>query len=135
MKLIKKLSAGFFLTLGFAFLLVLLSGIVEKNNHPDRRSKIWGGLLFGIPNTVTGLWLINNLAEQNRLRKEEYIRFHFFNLIKNKQGKVSILDLAMAAHITGKEAENYLEQYAREFNGNFKITPDNNVIYLFDSGK
>lgn len=135
MNLFKKIAAGFCLSLGFAFLLVTVSGIVERDENSDRRSDIWGGLLFGVPTTVAGGWLIYDLSQKHRQQKAAYIRSKFYSLIKEKQGIVGVLDLAMEAQISGEQARFYLEQFSQEFAADFEITEENKVIYRFSAGE
>lgn len=134
MNLIKKVVAGCCLSLGFAFLLVTVSGIVEAENS-DRRSAIWGGLLFGVPTAVAGGWLIYDLSKKHNQQKTAYIRSKFYNLIKEQKGVVGVLDLAMAAQISGEQARFYLEQFSQEFTADFEITAENKVIYRFTPGE
>jgi hypothetical protein len=68
-------------------------------------------------------------------KKEEYLRSIFFDLIKQNQGLITALDLAMAAKISGTEAKIYLDKFAREFDTHFEVTDEGHIVYKFPCKK
>lgn len=58
----------------------------------------------------------------------------FYNLIRQNQGKIALMDLAMAANVTGKEAKQFLDERAREFDAHFDVTDEGDIIYVFTTG-
>ena len=57
----------------------------------------------------------------------------FYAQIAAHQGRLSVLDFAIAAQITGSEARQFLDQRAEEFWGDFEPTPAGDVLYTFHS--
>jgi hypothetical protein len=49
------------------------------------------------------------------------------------RGRLSVLDFAIAAQITGREARQFLDQRAKEFWGDFEPTSAGDVLYTFPS--
>lgn len=63
--------------------------------------------------------------------KEKKIRKVFFNLIQKNQGSITVMDLAIAANISGTDAKKYLNQFAVEFDATFDNTEQGHIVYLF----
>lgn len=63
--------------------------------------------------------------------KEKKIRKVFFNLIQKNQGSITVMDLAIAAKISGTDAKKYLNQFAVEFDATFDNTEQGHIVYLF----
>ncbi|WP_052050902.1 hypothetical protein [Leptolyngbya sp. KIOST-1] len=81
-----------------------------------------GGLAFG------SIWL----WRRHRAREQALHRL-FYAQIAAHQGRLSVLDFAIAAQITGREARRFLDQRAQEFWGDFEPTPAGDVLYTFRS--
>lgn len=86
--------------------------------------------LVGVGVLGCGLWLW-------RRRKARQRELHqlFYAQITAYQGRISVLDFAIAAQITGSEARQFLDQRAQEFWGDFEPTPAGDVLYTFRSGQ
>lgn len=74
-------------------------------------------------------WLTNLLSGSKNSDRE--IRNIFFNLIQNNKGSITVIDLAMAADLSGTDAKKILEQFAVEFDATFDVTEEGQVVYLF----
>ncbi|WOD39353.1 hypothetical protein [Nodosilinea sp. E11] len=57
----------------------------------------------------------------------------FYDQIAAHQGRISVLDFAIAAQLTGSEARQFLDQRAKDFWGDFEPTPGGDVLYTFRS--
>ncbi|MBE9138597.1 hypothetical protein IQ254_15595 [Nodosilinea sp. LEGE 07088] len=58
----------------------------------------------------------------------------FYAQIAAHRGRISVLDFAIAAQITGSEARKFLDQRAEDFWGDFEPTPAGDVLYTFRHG-
>jgi hypothetical protein len=70
---------------------------------------------------------------QKTQNKQAQIHTIFYQLIQDNQGRITSLDLAMKANISGSEAQKYLEKQATEFAANFDVTDQGGIIYYFDT--
>ena len=131
MKPFKKIAASCLLSLGCICLLGTVFNVVEQDQTKEHRDKAFAGLVLGLPLTIAGGWLMRSLAQQHRQQKENYLRSKFFNLIERGNGSITALNFAMEATISGKEAQKYLEAYSQEFNAEFEVTEEGNLIYKF----
>ena len=58
----------------------------------------------------------------------------FFELLRQNNGSITVIDFAMAADLSGTDAKKLLEQYAVEFDATFDVTEAGNILYLFPLG-
>lgn len=131
MKLFKKIAASCLLSLGFICLLGTVFNVIEQDKTQENRDKALAGLVFGLPLTISGGWLIWNLSQQHQQQKENYLRSKFFHLIEKGNGSVTALNFAMEATISGAEARKHLENYSKEFDADFEVTEEGSIIYKF----
>ena len=137
MKLIKKVSAGFLLTFGCLFLLVpiIVWTFPNPNASPEDKQEdteaAFGGLLLGIPSVAWGIWLAKGLHRQAKQEMCDRLNATFYKMVQENNGKLTVLRFAMEAQLPGKEAREYLDEKAREFQASFDVTENGDVTYLF----
>lgn len=133
MKLIKLLSGSFLLAFGSLFLCAaILIPFDPDDTSESKTNAILGCLLLGLPSTTGGGLLVWSLVETRRKEKRDLIQSTFYRLLEETNGNITILRLAMAAEISGVEAEKFLTEKAKEFNANFEVTEEGGIIYQFD---
>ncbi|MBD2547753.1 hypothetical protein [Planktothricoides raciborskii] len=133
MKLIKLLSGSFLLTFGSLCLLVAILLPFDKTETPeDKNSAIIGALMFGLPMTAGGSFLLWSVAETHRQTKRDRLQSSFYQILKENNGDITVMRLAMATKVSGDEAQQFLTEKAKEFNADFKVTENGSVVYKFD---
>jgi hypothetical protein len=156
MKTAEKLAAGWLLTLGFMFLAISVSDILEKSQQPkvivypedtqeftapqaNDYGRIAAGIAFAVPSLTLGGWLTLGLCSQNRQQKRalhqqnnDRIQSLFYQMIQENQGRVTVLGFAMQSKLPPVEARKYLDEKAKEFNANFKVSEEGAVSYHFE---
>ena len=133
MKLIKLLSGSFLFAFGGLFLLAALLIPFDKTETPeDRNSALLGCLLLGLPMTTGGGFLLWSVAETNRQTKRDRLQSSFYQILKENNGDITVMRLAMATKVSGDEAQQFLTEKAREFNADFTVTENGSVVYKFD---
>ena len=158
MKTAEKLAAGWLLTLGFMFLTISVSAAFEKTPQPpiivypqdeydfpnpnppdDTQDTIVGGIIFGIPSTILGGWLALRLYRQSQQDKKalnqqasDRLQSLFYQMLLENKGRVTVLGFAMQSQLPAATARQYLDEKAKEFNANFKVTEEGAVSYHFD---
>lgn len=55
----------------------------------------------------------------------------FYHCLEQYQGKISALDFAIAAHITGPQARAFLDARAQDFFAEFEPTAYGDILYTF----
>ena len=131
MKIIKTIAASCLFSIGFICLLGTVFNVTQPAQTEENQDKALVSLVLGLPLTISGSWLIRSLSQERQKQQESHIRSTFFNLIAKTNGSITVLDLAMEAKISGKKSQQYLEDYSREFNADFEITDEGNIIYQF----
>ncbi|MBD2125313.1 hypothetical protein NDI39_26695 [Microcoleus sp. ZQ-A2] len=135
MKLIKKLSAGFLVTLGSICLLAAAYAPFNHDISPEeQRSEAIACLLFGLPVTGAGGWMAWRLHQQGKNKRRDRLQSIFYGLLKKGKGQLTVLQFAMEAKLTGTEARQFLDEQAREFNGNFEVNDQGEIFYFFNIG-
>ena len=82
---------------------------------------------------VVGLIGLALWGWQRRRTRELALHQIFYAQIAAHQGRISVLDFAIAAQITGSEARQFLDQRAKDFWGDFEPTAAGDVLYTFCS--
>ena len=140
MKPIKTVAAGLLLALGFFFLMLGLSGLVESDpeQQAEGRDLAIGSFGIGIPVVGMGGWLAWGLYREGKkkklaLDKEERDRLQgiFFQMIRERNGQITALHFAMETQLSAHQAKQYLEEQAQEFNADFEVNDRGDVIYRF----
>ncbi len=83
---------------------------------------------------VGGYWLWRQQWKklQQHQRHQERLDGKFYQLLQQKQGYVSALDLAMHTGLTGHSAQRYLHRQAAAFGACFQRTVQGDIIYIFN---
>lgn len=138
MKLLTKFAAGSMLSLGFAFLMVSVSALAslqDKDNNSlqnrDAKDSAIGCIALGVPLVAGGGWLILGSRRQNRKLLSQHLQSTFYNLVELGEGRISVLEFAKEANITGTEAKQYLDKQAKEFNATFDHGKQGGIYYHF----
>ncbi|WP_414579364.1 hypothetical protein [Anabaena sp. CCY 9402-a] len=161
MKTAEKLAAGWLLTLGFTFLTASVSAVVERNTmlkpistgeneelvreyiNRDALSLLNAtatqGLIFGFPTMILGSWLGWGLYLQSKNQKKalqqqlsDRLQSTFYQMIQNNDGRITVLGFAMQSQLPATVARQYLDEKAKEFSANFKVSDEGSVSYHFD---
>ncbi|WP_375514411.1 hypothetical protein [uncultured Nostoc sp.] len=139
MKLLKKILALCFLLFGIPF----SAGMIWKIRNPktapqDKDNAVAALIILTIPSTVMGGWLSWSLVQQNQREQalliessQNQIELVFLELIENKSGKITVLQLARNAQIPTQSAKEYLDEKAKELSADFEVNEDGNVSYRF----
>ena len=72
-------------------------------------------------------WWLWRRRQLEILRRQQV----FYSLIQAHQGRISLLDFAMAANLSAPEAKSYLDHRAEEFLANFEVTEKGDMFYIF----
>jgi hypothetical protein len=161
MKTAEKLAAGWLLTLGFMFLTVSASAVIERNNifKPISSGDDVGlvidwpnieaanylnaaarqNFIFGVPTMALGGWLslslyLRSKREQKALQQQMSDRLQsiFYQILQENHGKVTVLSFAMQSQLPATTARAYLDEKAKEFNANFQVNEEGAISYHFD---
>lgn len=71
--------------------------------------------------------------QQRQQRQQQRLDAQFYQLLKQRQGLISVLDLAMSAQINGSEAQAYLNAQAQAFSAHCKTTLQGDIVYVFSA--
>ncbi len=155
MKTVEKLAAGWLIVLGF--MLTTLSGSAMINKHlmykdilsendyindyavAELNTTAINGIIFGLPSLALGGWLALGMRRQGK--KEEtaiaqqinlHLQSMFYRMIAENEGRITVLGFAMQSQLPPATAREFLDDQAKQFNANFKVSEDGAVSYHFD---
>ncbi|MEB3829585.1 hypothetical protein [Phormidium sp. CCY1219] len=144
MKGIKKVAAGLLLAFGVLCLgiagsqLLSSDGTAAENTDSSRTNGAMAAIGFGIPALAAGGWLSWGLyrgsQEQNHQWDEEQShQLHelFFQMLQERNGQITVLHFAKESQLSGKQAQQFLDEKAKEFNADYEVSDRGDVIYRF----
>lgn len=162
MKTAEKLAAGWLLTLGFMFLTLSVSAGIEKHNMSKRipitvdqegrvqefvnkdlfdflNNTARQSLIFGVPTLILGGWLTLGLYNQTRQEKKalnqqmnDRLQSVFYQMLQENKGRMTLIGFAIKSELPAIAARQFLDEKAKEFNANFKVSEDGAVSYHFE---
>jgi hypothetical protein len=162
MKTAEKLAAGWLLTLGFMFLSLSASAVMQKNAMeepilPNARpvadlpdfsndaainvldNTAFNGLIFGVPTSVLGVWLALGVYRKSQHERKaikaqtnDHLQSAFYRMIQENNGRITLMSFAMQLQLPPATAKQYLDEQAKVFNANFKVSEEGGVSYHFD---
>ncbi|MDZ8050819.1 MAG: hypothetical protein RMX68_020490 [Aulosira sp. ZfuVER01] len=162
MKTAEKLAAGWLLTLGFMFLTLSVSAGIEKHNilkpiqspiedeesaqdFPNKDALNFldatarQSLIFGVPTLILGGWLSLGLYQQSRQEKKainqqmnDRLQSIFYQMLQENKGRMTLVGFAIKSELPAIAARQYLDEKAKEFNANFKVSEDGAISYHFE---
>jgi hypothetical protein len=160
MKTAGKLASGWLLTLGFMFMTLSASAVLNKISmqNASRRLPVdfdeefvdtnatsadenaaVGGLVFGVPTLILGGWLAFGLYRDSQQEKKminqqvsDRLQSLFYQMLTENNGRVTVLSFAMQSQLPAAVAREYLDEKAQEFHANFKVSDDGAISYHFD---
>lgn len=71
------------------------------------------------------------LLKSGKKKKGDALNSLFYTVLKEKKGKITLIDFAMRANIEADAARTFLEKKAIEFSAQPEITEDGEVVYIF----
>ncbi len=84
-------------------------------------------VIFGlVPTAIGGLLLYSSFKADHHA-----IRDRFFQLLQTHQGRMSVMDFAMATRLEPAIARRHLDGWAREFSAHFEVTDHGDIYYIF----
>lgn len=138
MKSLTKVTAGFLLTFGFVCLMISASAIsqlADKDQNTleqqDATDTFIGGIALGVPLVAGGGYMLWGLRRRHEKLLSDRLDSTFYQILKADNGRITVLQLAMEAQLSGEQAKQYLDQKAKEFNATFEPSDQGNISYLF----
>ena len=82
-----------------------------------------------------GYWLWQQYRNQQQRYQRQQARIHaqFYQLLRQQNGRISVLDFAMRTRLSGADAQDYLNTQAQAFSAFFETTMSGDLIYVFSS--
>lgn len=135
MRFLKIAFASLCLVIGVP---ILLLGTVEllndETSQEDREGATAAIIIFGLPPTAVGSWLLFSLRQhnQNQSQKLDLERDQLFlKLLQQHEGDLTVTTFALAAQISIDEAKLYLDEKAQQLDANFEPGDEGGIIYKF----
>ncbi|AGF50388.1 slr0238 [Synechocystis sp. PCC 6803] len=139
MRLIKQIVAFLLLSLGIPLGLYCVVEIFDSTkSQEDRDGAAAALMIFSLPMSALGGGLLWSAVHDGRKQQQqitmatsENLRKIFFQILEENKNTITVLQFCKAAEIDGKEAKEYLDQKAIEFNATFEASESGGIIYKF----
>jgi serine/threonine-protein kinase len=127
---------GLLLTIGLPITLLATLEIFNPKQPPaDREGALAALMIFGLPPTALGSWMIWNAQRKQHQRERDRLQTTFYRILQENQGYINTLCFAMETGLNGEQAQAYLNEKAKEFNADYQIGEDGQILYYFNLGK
>lgn len=133
MKPLSKTVAIILLMLGLPLTIAMLVDFANPK-APNKEGAMAAVIFFGLPPTLLGSWMLIDGQRKDRLAAHDRLQSHFFQVLQQQNGRITLLNLAMATGVSGQVAKTFLDEKAKEFNANFEVDETGNVLYCFSLG-
>lgn len=80
---------------------------------------------------VMGVLIVGYVYWRRQRQFQQRLHQCFYDCLRSNQGRISVLDFAMTAQITGPEARAFLDARARDFCGEFEPLAHGDILYTF----
>ena len=139
MRFLKFGFGGILLLFGGLFALASLGSLVDEDaNQPQ---EFIAFLSAGAVPTAAAGWMFVSASKDGaksikaRLAAEEKRRRDvLYQLIKDTEGKFTLLQFAMAVDLPAAQAREWLDEQAKLFGANFSVSEKGDVLYHFLPG-
>lgn len=132
MRLFSKITAGAALGFGLALSIALIAAYFDPDSTAiDRQGAILLLIFLGLPPIGLGSWLFWQGHQHYHRTIAKRVQAAFFRLLRQNQGRITPLQLAMATGLAGKAAQAYLDRQAREFDAFYNVTAEGTIFYQF----
>ena len=133
MKLLTKIAIGVLLGIGIPISLVgTTEALNPKNTAGDREGAFIVALMFGLPPTAFGSWLLFSNVRRSKQEERDRLRASFFRLLQENSGHLTVLRFSMETGLEGQAAKMYLDSRAKEFNAAYNVTEEGSFSYYFN---
>lgn len=131
------------LSLGLAslggLLIIFSIALVSRPDVPQADLDVALGLfILAVPPLIIsgaigwGLYFQQRQArERSQAAAAEQLQQLFYQLVNRHQGRLTVMQFAAAANISGSEAKAYLDQRAKEFGADFTSEAAGEITYHF----
>jgi hypothetical protein len=132
---LKKTAVVLLLLIGLPVTLLTIADLLNPNASADDKSDATAALMIlGLPPTILGGALILNLRLQHKNKLEQQSQDQeqlFIQLLQKNHGKLTTIQFAAEAQLSLEEAKDYLDEKARQLNGQFSVTDQGAIVYEF----
>lgn len=130
--LLKKVAATFLVGFGGICIVAGISAPFNSDiSRQERTEQAVSCILVGIPLTGWGAWIFRGVAQQAKKQASDRLQSIFYRLLQQSNGRVTAMQFAMEAQLPGKEAKQYLDEKAKEFDATFDVTENGDITYRF----
>jgi hypothetical protein len=133
MKSMTKTLAVVSLAFGLLMTIPTTAEVIGIKAPPSQRSDSAVALLcFGIAPMALGGWLLWDGKRRQQRFQSGHLDDLFYMLLRQNAGTITTLGFAMQSELSGAAAKAFLDDRAREFNANYEVTAQGDVVYVFD---
>lgn len=137
LKFFKKIGAGVLFSIGAPIVVLAGYGLLDGSETIRQLSIVI--MAIGLPPTGIAGWLMWSLMRQHRQdaialsqAQRQKLQATLFRLLKQNNGRISLLQFAMEADLPGDSAKDYLKAQARVFDAEVEVSTGGNPIYCFE---
>ena len=129
---LKRLALGGLLTWTVLCGAAIANVLLQPNTTPEsRRGILLASTVLGGLGLVGSGALAGSLKRQRRREMRLQLEAAFVQQLQAGQGQVALMPFALAAQASAVEARVFLDGQVRQFDGEFGVTEEGEVVYRF----
>ncbi|MEL6136220.1 MAG: hypothetical protein AAFR42_02245 [Cyanobacteria bacterium J06628_6] len=140
MRFLKYTIGGVLLFVGSITLMAGVYALVDEDAE-DPRSIFLSCLIVGAFPAAGGGWMVmsarqdsKRMGQSKQAAEDKRRRDVLYQLIKETDGKFTLLQFAMAVDLPATQAREWLDDQAKLFGANFSVTEQGDIVYHFLPG-
>lgn len=80
-------------------------------------------------------WRLWKRYQKKQQDKQTHLNEVFYQLVRENEGWITALDLAMNAQVSAEDVREFLDQKATEFSAQFEVTEQGGILYYFSTAQ
>ena len=111
--------------------MVPVAVLTRKEATSQDKIDALGGFVLGLPAAAWGGWLARRLYRQRQQEAIDRLYSTFYRLLKEGNGKITVMRFALEAQLSAAVAKQYLDEKAKEFDADFGVSEEGGIFYYF----
>lgn len=132
MRSLKRLALGGLLAWSFLCGAAAVNVLLEPNVTPEsRRGILVASVVLGSLGLVGSGVMARSLRDERDRQTQQQFQQAFELQLRHGDGQIALTPFSLAAQVSAAEARAFLDDQIRQFDGEFAVTEQGEVVYSF----
>lgn len=132
MRSLKRLALGGLLTWSFLCGAAAVNVLLQPNATPEsRRGILVASAVLGSLGLAGSGVVVGSLGDDRDRQTQQQLQQAFAFQLRHGDGQIALMPFSLAARVPAAEARAFLDEQIRQFDGEFAVTEQGEVLYSF----